>query len=81
MPQDEIDEMLENIGDNPRSWRAKTLGRELNFTGAEWRLLRLRTITPIDMTPAERDQDTRLRKRQRMRLKRRKRGQNTTRTV
>jgi hypothetical protein len=50
----------------------KTLGHELNFTGAEWRELRLRTIAPIDMTKEERDQDTGLRKRQRMRLKRRK---------
>ena len=71
MPQDEIDEMLQEIADKPRSWRSKTLGRELNFTGAEWRRLRLRTIAPVDMTKAERDQDTRLRKRQRMRLKRR----------
>jgi hypothetical protein len=71
MPQDEIDELLGEIADNPRSWRAKTLGRELNFTGSEWRRLRLRTIAPINMTKAERDQDTRLRKRQRMRIKRR----------
>ena len=71
MLQDEIDEMLEDIANNPRSWRSKTLGRELNFTAPEWRELRLRTIAPVDMTKAERDQDTRLRKRQRMRLKRR----------
>ena len=71
MPQDEIDELLGEIADNPRSWRSKTLGRELNFTGSEWRRLRLRTIAPINMTKAERDQDTKLRKRQRMRIKRR----------
>jgi hypothetical protein len=71
MPQDEIDELLQAIADKPKSWHAKTLGIELNFTPSEWRELRLRTIAPVNMTKEERRQDARLRNRGRMRAKRR----------
>jgi hypothetical protein len=38
----------------PRKYKAGPLGKLLGFTGAEWRVLRLRTIAPIDMTKEER---------------------------
>jgi hypothetical protein len=46
--------LLEQIEAFPQKWRADTLGRKLNLTGAEWRTLRLRTIAPVDMTRQER---------------------------
>jgi hypothetical protein len=57
MPQNEIDELLTAIADKPKSWHAKTIGIELNFTPSEWRELRLRTIAPVDMTKEERRRD------------------------
>ena len=42
--------LLEQIEAFPQKWRADTLGQKLNPTGAEWRILRLRTIAPVDMT-------------------------------
>jgi hypothetical protein len=45
--------LQEEIDAYPRKWRTNTLGRLLRVTGVEWRMLRLRTIAPIDMTKEE----------------------------
>jgi len=37
-----------------RRWRSSTLGKELNYSEAEWHMLRLRTVGPTGMTPEER---------------------------
>jgi hypothetical protein len=66
--------LLAQIDTYPRKWRSETLGKLLRVTAAEWRALRLRTISPIDMTTEERRQDSQLRHRERMRIKRRKAG-------
>jgi hypothetical protein len=54
----------------PRKWRAATLGRELNFTGKEWRQLRPRTIAPVDMSPDDRREFSRILSNGRRRLMR-----------
>ena len=38
----------------PHKYRSGTLGKILNFTGKEWRELRIRTIAPVDMSADER---------------------------
>jgi hypothetical protein len=45
--------LQEEIDAYPRKWCTNTLGRLLRVTGVEWRMLRLRTIAPIDMTKEE----------------------------
>jgi hypothetical protein len=55
----------------PRKWRSNTLGKLLRLTGAEWKLLRTRTIAPIDMTKEERRAYSRALYRQRRQAKRR----------
>jgi hypothetical protein len=69
--KDDTSEMLDDVSEHPKIWRANSLGLELNYTAAEWHELRLRTIAPVDMTAAERKLHNKLRKRQRMRVKRR----------
>jgi hypothetical protein len=69
--------LLAQIDAYPRKWRSETLGRLLRVTAVEWRVLRLRTISPIDMTKEERRQDSQLRHRQRLRARRRQAGQKT----
>jgi hypothetical protein len=54
MSEAEAAQLLEKVETYPRRWRAETLGRLLNFTGDEWKRLRLRTIAPVDMTDDER---------------------------
>ena len=49
--------LLAQIDTYPRKWRSETLGKLLRVTAAEWRALRLRTISPIDMTTEERRQE------------------------
>ena len=46
--------IIEEIFTYPRGWRSETLGKVLRFTGAEWKLLRVRTIAPIDMSKEDR---------------------------
>ena len=66
--------LLEQIETFPQKWRADTLGRKLNLTGAEWRTLRLRTIAPADMTRQERVAYSQALARQRRQAKRRAKG-------
>ena len=66
--------LQEEIGTYPRKWRSKKLGQILRFTAAEWRVLRIPTISPIDMTKEERRQDSQIRHRQRMRTERKRAG-------
>jgi hypothetical protein len=61
--------LQEEIDAYPRKWRTNTLGRLLRVTGAEWRMLRLRTIAPIDMTKEERRAYSRQLYRERRRAK------------
>jgi hypothetical protein len=67
-------EALSLIEAVPRRWRADTLGRLLNFTGEQWLRLRLRTISPVDMTKKQRRKHSQQRHRERMRIKRRRAG-------
>jgi hypothetical protein len=69
--------LLAKVEAYPRKWKSETLGKLLRLTGAEWKLLRTRTIAPIDMTKDERRQDSQLRHRERMKVKRRQAGQKT----
>jgi hypothetical protein len=46
--------LIEQVEFDPLKWRSETLGKLLNFTGREWRQLRIRTITPVDMSRDER---------------------------
>ena len=55
----------------PKKWRAARLGKILNFTGVEWRQL---PIAPIDMTPEERADYSRILSNGRRRKKRRAKG-------
>jgi hypothetical protein len=73
-PWADAEKTQEEIFTYTRKWRADTLGRVLRLTGAEWRVLRLRTIAPIDMTKEERRQDSQIRNRERQCFKRRKAG-------
>jgi hypothetical protein len=54
MSADEAERIVEMAFNYQRRWRSSTLGRELNYSEAEWRMLRLRTIGPTGMTPEER---------------------------
>lgn len=69
--------LLARIEAYPRKWRSETLGRLLRLTGEEWRVLRTRTIAPIDMSKAERRQDSQQRHKERQQIKRRKAGKKT----
>jgi hypothetical protein len=66
--------LLEQIEAFSQKWRADTLGRKLNFTGAEWLALRLRTIAPVDMTREKRVAYSQALARQRRQIKRRSKG-------
>jgi hypothetical protein len=66
--------LLEQIDSFPQKWRADTLGRKLNLTGAEWRTLRLRTIAPVDMTRQQRVAFSQAIARQRRQARRRAQG-------
>ena len=69
--------IIEQVKAYPRKWRANTLGKLLNFTGTEWRKLRLRTIAPVDMTPEERRDFSRILSNGRRRVKRTRSGMKT----
>ena len=66
--------LLEQIQAFPQKWRSDTLGRKINLTGAEWRILRLRTIAPIDMTRKERAAFSQALARERRQARRRAQG-------
>jgi hypothetical protein len=66
--------LLPQIDAFPTRWRAGTLGRLLNLSGAEWRALRLRTIGPVDMTKMERVAYSQALARERKKAKRRAEG-------
>jgi hypothetical protein len=68
------EKLQEEIFTYPRKWRADTLGRILRLTAGEWRVLRLRTIAPIDMIREERRRDSQVRNRDRQCFKRRRAG-------
>ena len=53
------------------------MGILVNFTGAEWRHLGVRTVTPVDMTEEERKDFNRIRRNGRRRKKRRLNGMKT----
>ena len=42
--------IIEEVEGNPKRYRAAYLGKLLNFTGNEWRVLKLRTIAPVDLS-------------------------------
>jgi hypothetical protein len=52
-PWADSDKVLEEISAYPKLWKSERLGQILNFTGEEWRRLRIR-IAPVDMTKEER---------------------------
>ena len=54
MSADDAERVIDMAFNYQRRWRSSTLGRELNYSEAEWRMLRLRTIGPTGMTPEER---------------------------
>jgi hypothetical protein len=54
MSADEAERVIDMAFNYQRRWRSSTLGRELNYSEAEWRMLRLRTVGPTGMTPEER---------------------------
>ena len=54
MSADEAERVIDMAFSYQRRWRSSTLGRELNYSEAEWRMLRLRTVGPTGMTPEER---------------------------
>src|SRR5262249_20513928 len=56
-PWADVEEILSEVEQNSQGWTAADLGRELGFTGEEWRQMsppRLKTITPYDMSAEER---------------------------
>jgi hypothetical protein len=73
-PWVDAEAIIEEINANPRKWTSVQLGRELNFTGEEWCRLRIRTITPVDMSKADRDKFNRMRANERRLSKRRMDG-------
>jgi len=54
MSADEAERVIDMAFSYQRRWRSSTLGRELNYSEAEWHALRLRTVGPTGMTPEER---------------------------
>jgi hypothetical protein len=77
MGEAEAAQLLEKVENYPRRWRAEKLGRLLNFTGAEWKRLLLRTIAPVDMTKDERRKFSTKLNTEKRRLRRRAKGMKT----
>jgi hypothetical protein len=73
-PWADADGIISEVDAYPKKWRATTLGRLLNFTGKEWRQLRLRTISPVDMSRTERRDFSRILSNGRRRKKRKVQG-------
>ena len=76
-PWADADDILEEVVENPKAWRAAALGREVNFTRSEWREFRFRTIAPVDMTLQERRRDSRALSNARQLQRRRQHGTKT----
>jgi hypothetical protein len=74
MSADEAERVIDTAFNYQRRWRSSTLGKELNYSEAEWRILRLRTVGPTGMTPEERK---RISAAFRMERHRRKKGMQT----
>jgi len=70
MSADEAERVIDMAFNYQRRWRSSTLGRELNYSEAEWRMLRLRTVGPTGMTSEERGRisDTARKERARRRM-------------
>lgn len=66
--------IAKDIAENPRRWKAATLGWALRLTYAERQRLRIKTIAAIDMTKAEAKRLREQRKVERNREKRRQDG-------
>ena len=49
-PWADVEAIICEVEAYPRKWRSATLGRWLNYMGKEHRQLRLRTISPVDMS-------------------------------
>jgi hypothetical protein len=73
-PWADVEAILEEVVGDPKRWRSKTLGKYLNLSGKEWRALRPRTIAPVDMTPEERADYSRILSNGRRLKKRRSKG-------
>jgi hypothetical protein len=73
-PWADVQAIVDEIAADPKKWTSAELGEALNFTGAEWRHLRIRTITPVDMSLADRADFNRVRANGRRRQKRRMQG-------
>jgi hypothetical protein len=54
MSADAAERVIDIAFNYQRRWRSSTLGRELNYSEAEWRMLKLRTVGPTGMTLEER---------------------------
>ena len=76
-PWADAEAIISEVDAYPKKWRAATLGTILNYTGAEHRRLRLRTIAPVDITPEERADYSRILANGRRRKKRRLKGMKT----
>jgi hypothetical protein len=53
-PWADVQAIVDEIAANPKKWTSAELGEALNYTGLEWRQLRIRTIAPVDMSRDER---------------------------
>jgi hypothetical protein len=73
-PWADAEAIMNEVEAYPRKWRSGTLGKILNFTGKEWRQLRIRTIAPVDMSSEERRYYSRIIANGRRRLKRARQG-------
>jgi hypothetical protein len=76
-PWADVEAIIDEVSANPRKWSSEELGQELNFTGKEWRQLRIRTIAPVDMTKKERAYFNGVRADARRRIKRARSGMKT----
>jgi hypothetical protein len=74
MEAPDVQALIDQIDAKPKRYKSVQLGQMLNFTGKEWKMLRLRTISPVDMTPQERRQYSRAAYRDRVRAKKRQQG-------
>jgi hypothetical protein len=73
-PWADAEAIIDEVEAYPRKWRSATLGKLLNFTGKEWRQLRIRTIAPVDMSAKERREYSRILANGRRRIKRKRDG-------
>lgn len=74
MEAPDVQSLIDQIDAKPKRYKSKHLGQMLNFTGKEWKMLRLRTISPVDMTLQERRQYSTKLATERKRIKRHREG-------